>query len=77
MLKKIADIALVDKLRLILLMEADFNFHNKLIFGKRMLDQARATGIIPAEQDSKEQSTVDGGTFNKQLQSDVLQQCKL
>jgi len=49
-LEKIAGIALVNKLRAILLMEADFNFDNKLIFGKRMLDQARANGIIVPEQ---------------------------
>ena len=42
MLEKIAGLALVSKLRAILLMEADFNMHNKLIFGKRMLERARA-----------------------------------
>ena len=31
---KDAGLALVSKLRAILLMEADFNMHNKLIFGK-------------------------------------------
>ena len=40
MLKKIAGVALVTKQRAILLLEADFNCHNKLIFGKRMLDLA-------------------------------------
>ena len=40
MLKKIAGVALVTKQRTILLLEADFNCHNKLIFGKRMLDLA-------------------------------------
>ena len=40
MLKKIAGVALVIKQRTILLLEADFNCHNKLIFGKRMLDLA-------------------------------------
>ena len=40
-LKKIAGVAIVTKLRAILLMEADFNYHNKLIFGKRMMDLAR------------------------------------
>ena len=40
MLENIAGLALVNKLRAILLMEADFNFHNKLIFGCRMLDAA-------------------------------------
>ena len=39
-LEKIAGIALVSKLRAILLMEADFNFHSKIIFEKHNLDQA-------------------------------------
>ena len=51
MLEKIVDIALVvNKLQAILLMGADFNFRTKLIFGKRMLDQARATGTTPVEE---------------------------
>ena len=55
MLEKIAGLALVRKLRTILLMEADFNMHNKLIFGKRMLDRAKAEGIILPEQYSDKQ----------------------
>ena len=50
MLEKIAGVALVNKLRTILLMEADFNFHNKLIFGKHMLQKARLHNLIPDEQ---------------------------
>ena len=69
MLEKIAGLALVSKLRAILLMEADFNMHNKLIFGKRMLDRARAEGIIPPEQYSDREHTVEDGTFDKVLQS--------
>ena len=49
MLEKVAGIALVNKLRAILLIEADFNFHNKLIFGKRMLNQAQAEGVLPTK----------------------------
>jgi len=52
-------------LRAILLMEADFNFHNKLIFGRRMLDAARSNGIIPPEQYSEQQSTAEDGSFDK------------
>ena len=40
MLEKIAGVALVTKLREILLMEADFSFHNRLIFGDRMMKLA-------------------------------------
>ena len=41
MLEKVAGIALVNKLRAILLMEADFNFHNKLVFGSRIKNASR------------------------------------
>ena len=74
MLEKIAGLALVSKLRAILLMEADFNMHNKLIFGKRMLDRARAEGIIPQEQYSDKEHTAEDGTFDKVLQSDISRQ---
>ena len=47
MLEKIAGVVLVTKRRAILLMEADFNFHNKLIFGKQMMDLAPRHGIVP------------------------------
>ena len=74
MLEKIAGLALVNKLRAILLMEADFNFHNKLIFGRRMLDAARSYGIIPPEQYSEQQSTAKDGSFDKVLQGHILRQ---
>ena len=44
MLQKQVDCTLVDKLRSILLMEADFNFCNKLLIGKRMMAKVRETG---------------------------------
>ena len=40
LLEKIAGLVLVNRLRAILLMEADFNLHNKLIFGSRILNAA-------------------------------------
>ena len=49
MLKKIAGVALVTKLRAILLIEADFNCHHRLIFGSRMMERARECGITPGE----------------------------
>ena len=50
MLEKIAGLALINKLRAILLMEADFNFRNKIIFGKSMVNADRQEGLIPMEQ---------------------------
>ena len=48
-LEKIADVALVTKHRAILLVETDFNFHNRLIFGNRMMKLARENGLVPEE----------------------------
>ena len=39
LLEKIAGVALVNKLRAILLMEADYNYFNKYIFGYGALKQ--------------------------------------
>ena len=77
LLEKIAGLALVNKLRAILLMEADFNFHNKLIFGSRMLNAARTEGLIPSEQYSDKQNTAEDGSFDKILQGDISRQKRL
>lgn len=49
MLEKEPGNAKVDKLRAILLMEADFNFVNKLLFGKRMMGRASAHNLLKDE----------------------------
>ena len=71
MLEKIAGLALVIKLRAILLIEADFNFHNKLIFRKRILDRAREESIISHKQYSDKEHTAEDGAIDKILQSDI------
>ena len=71
MLEKIAGLALVNKLRAILLMESDFNFHNKLILGKRMVDTERPEGLILAEQYTIKEITANDGTFDKVLESNI------
>ena len=45
MLEKLAGVIRVNKLRALLLMEADFNSVNKLIFGHRMIKQAENTNV--------------------------------
>ena len=70
-LEKIAGIALVNKLRAIIFMEANFNHHNKRIFRKRMLERAREECLISGEQYSKQQRTVKDGSFNKILQANI------
>jgi signal transduction histidine kinase len=49
MLEKTKGVIQVDKLRAILLMEADFNFYNGLMFAKRMMDRAEQNAWIPNE----------------------------
>lgn len=49
MLEKSPGVIKVDKLRVILLMEADFHFFNGLMFAGRMMRQAEALGHIPLE----------------------------
>ena len=49
MQEKNAGVSLVIKLRFILLLEVDYNYHSQLIFGQRMMDLARKCGIVPDE----------------------------
>jgi hypothetical protein len=54
MLKKMFGCALITKLQSILLMEADFNATNKIIYGQQMLHQVRKYKLIPEEIYSKQ-----------------------
>jgi hypothetical protein len=47
MLEKTLGVALVTKLRAIFLMEGDFNAANKIVYCKRMLDNAREYQLMP------------------------------
>lgn len=76
MLEKVASIALVNKLRAILLMEADFNMHNRIIFGSRAINAARARGDIPPEIFSTKGCTAEDGSWEKQLITDVSRKSK-
>ena len=49
MLEKITGVALVTKPRAMLLVEADFNYHNRLIFRSQMMDLARQHNMILEE----------------------------
>ena len=74
MLEKIAGIALVTKLRLILLLEADYNYHSRLIFGKRMMDLARQCGVVPEEIYSEKGRTAEDGVLHQILTYDIARQ---
>ena len=56
LLEKIAGVALVTKLWAILLMEGDFNYMNKWIFGKEAISKLYEMGYIPGDQYSQKRA---------------------
>ena len=48
--------------------------HDKIIFGKRMLDLARAGGVIPEEHFSNKQKSAEDGKFSNILMCDLSRQ---
>ena len=56
LLEKICGNNFVHKLRAICLYEVDFNWWNKLIFARRMMDNSRDAGMIPNECFAKKNS---------------------
>jgi hypothetical protein len=77
MLEKMFGCALITKLRSILLMEADFNSTNKLIYGQCMLHTARCYKLICEEIYSERNRLADDGTLAKVLFYDIVHQTKL
>jgi hypothetical protein len=57
LLEKIASVPLVTKLRAILLMEGNFNYMNKWIFGHKVINKLYALGYVPGYQYSQKEST--------------------
>jgi len=56
LLEKVFGVRLITKLRAICLLEADFNWLNKLIFARRLEDHCRLHGLTPREQFAKSKS---------------------
>ena len=71
LLEKILGVTLVTKLQAILLMEADFNATNKILYGLRMMGQARSYNLMPDEIYSKKNRMADDGTLTKTLFFDL------
>ena len=67
MLEKVPGCTLISKLCSILLMEADFNCVNKIIFGSRMLGKVRQHGLMPDEIFSEQNRTAEEGSLTKVL----------
>jgi hypothetical protein len=76
MLEKILGYQLINKFRSILLMEADFNSINKILFGIRMLNMVRLYGFIPDEIISERNCMAEEGTLSKVLFYDVVRQTR-
>ena len=77
MLGKMYGCTLVSKLRVILLMEADFNFSNKMIYGVRMMNNVKKVGWIPEEIYSEKGKTADNGSLAKVLFYDIVWQARV
>ncbi len=76
MLKKPLGMTLVTKLRAILLMEADFNATNKIVYGNRMMAKEREHTLMPKEIFSKRNRMADGGTLSKMLFCNLTRQAR-
>ena len=76
MIEKLRGCTLISKLRSILLMEADFNCTNKIIYGERMMDNARKYNLIPDEIFSEKNRMADDGTLSKTLLYDLARQSR-
>jgi hypothetical protein len=77
MLEKIPGCNLVEKLRSILLMEADYNANNKELIGNRMMSVVREYGLMMEEIFSEMGRTAEDGALAKILFYDIVRQCRL
>lgn len=77
MLEKMFGCTLISKLRSILLMEADFNFVNKQMYGIRMLDEVRKYKLMPDEIFSERNRMAEDGTLAKTLFYDISRQSRI
>jgi hypothetical protein len=74
MLEKTLGVTLVTKLRAILLMEADFNATNKIIYGIRLMHNVRGHNLMPEEIFSEKNRMANNGTLCKALFYDITRQ---
>jgi hypothetical protein len=74
MLEKTLGVTLVTKLRAILLIEGDFNATNKIVYGVRMLQNARNHNLMPEEIFSKKNRMADDSMLCKSLFFDIARQ---
>lgn len=70
LLEKVFGVRLITKLRAICLLEADFNWLNKLIFARRLEAHCRQHGLTPREQFAKSKSSCEEASLVKNLAND-------
>ena len=70
LLEKVFGVCLIDKLWAICLLEADFNWLNKLIFAHRLEQHCRKHGLVPPEQFAKSRTTCEEASLVKNLVCD-------
>jgi len=76
MLQKLFGCSLITKLQAILLIEADLNCSTKMVFGIRMLDEARRQNLMSEEVFSKRNKMADDGALTKVLTYDIIRQTR-
>jgi hypothetical protein len=74
MLENTLGVTLVSKLRAILLMEANFNGTNKIVYGDRLMKNVRKHNQMPEEIFSKKNRMADNGTLCKTLFYNITRQ---
>lgn len=76
MLEKVAGVAMVSKLRAILLMEAVYNFFNKWVFGYHAINQLYSDGFIPGDQYSQKECTAEDARLDSRFTMDMSRQLR-
>jgi hypothetical protein len=71
LLKKVFGNIYIDKMQIIFLLEANYNWLNKFVFAKQMMDKAILGDIIPAEQFAKRGSQATEGVLTSGLFCDI------
>ena len=72
--EKMFIVRLVSKLRAILLMEADFNAANKIVYGNQMLENTRKYSLMPEYIFSERNMMADDGGLAKIILYDIVRQ---
>ncbi len=67
----------MEKLRAILLMEADYNFFNKWVFGFKAMDRLYLENYIPNDQYSQKESTAEDARLDSRFTYDISRQLRI